>query len=104
MSLLIKGGRVGKKSVPLKSHITTHNASADCLVCLNTVEDAEHVFFNCIRFEEGREKLHRQLQEVARPENIVQLMLADEKNWLAVATFAHSVITSLRAEEMARRR
>uniref|UniRef100_A0ABD2XI03 Reverse transcriptase zinc-binding domain-containing protein n=1 Tax=Trichogramma kaykai TaxID=54128 RepID=A0ABD2XI03_9HYME len=81
-----------------------HNASADCPVCPNTVENAEHVFFNCIRFEEGREKLHRQLQEVAKPENIVQLMLADEKNWLVVATFAHSVITSLRAEEMARRR
>uniref|UniRef100_A0ABD2WEA4 Reverse transcriptase zinc-binding domain-containing protein n=1 Tax=Trichogramma kaykai TaxID=54128 RepID=A0ABD2WEA4_9HYME len=81
-----------------------HNASADCPVCPNTVEDAEHVFFNCIRFVEGREKLHRQLQDVARPENIVQLMLADEKNWLAVATFAHSVITSLRAEEMAKRR
>ncbi|XP_014224232.1 uncharacterized protein LOC106650616 isoform X2 [Trichogramma pretiosum] len=81
-----------------------HNASADCPVCPNTVENAEHVFFNCIRFEEGREKLYRQLQEVARPENIVQLMLADEKNWLAVATFAHSVITSLRTEEMTRRR
>ncbi|CAB0045244.1 unnamed protein product [Trichogramma brassicae] len=80
-----------------------HNASAVCPACPLTVEDAEHVFFNCPRFEEGREKLHRQLQEVARPENIVQLMLADKKNWLAVATFAKSVITSLRAEEMARR-
>ncbi|CAB0030695.1 unnamed protein product [Trichogramma brassicae] len=80
-----------------------HNASAACPACPLTVEDAEHVFFNCPRFEEGREELHRQLQEVARPENIVQLMLADKKNWLAVATFAKSVITSLRAEEMARR-
>ncbi|CAB0035479.1 unnamed protein product [Trichogramma brassicae] len=70
----------------------------------HTVENAEHVFFNCPRFVEGREKLHRQLQEAARPGNIVQLMLADKKNWLAVATFAHSVVTSLRAEEMARRR
>ncbi|CAB0040764.1 unnamed protein product [Trichogramma brassicae] len=56
-----------------------HNASAVCPACPLTVEDAEHVFFNCPRFEEGREKLHRQLQEVARPENIVQLMLADKK-------------------------
>uniref|UniRef100_A0ABD2WMG7 Reverse transcriptase zinc-binding domain-containing protein n=1 Tax=Trichogramma kaykai TaxID=54128 RepID=A0ABD2WMG7_9HYME len=80
------------------------NASADCLACPNTVENAEHVFFNCTRFEVGRERLHCQLQEVAKPENIVQLIPADEKNWLAVTTFAHSVITSLRAEEMARRR
>uniref|UniRef100_A0ABD2XP53 Reverse transcriptase domain-containing protein n=1 Tax=Trichogramma kaykai TaxID=54128 RepID=A0ABD2XP53_9HYME len=56
-----------------------HNASAGCPACPNTVENAEHVFFHCTRFEEGREKLHRQLQEVARPENIVQLMLADKK-------------------------
>ncbi|CAB0043928.1 unnamed protein product [Trichogramma brassicae] len=40
-----------------------HNASADCPACPLTVENAEHVFFNCPRFEEGREKLHRQLQE-----------------------------------------
>ncbi|KAL7302690.1 hypothetical protein TKK_0004745 [Trichogramma kaykai] len=80
-----------------------HNTSADCPACPNTVENAEHIFFHCTRFEEGREKLHHQLQEVSRPENIVQLMLADKKNWLAVATFAKSVITSLRAEEMARR-
>ncbi|CAB0043456.1 unnamed protein product [Trichogramma brassicae] len=81
-----------------------HNASADCPACPYTVENAKHVFFNCPRFEEERERLHRQLQEVARPENIVQLMLADEKNWLAVASFAHSVIVRLRAEEMAGRR
>uniref|UniRef100_A0ABD2W8Y3 Reverse transcriptase zinc-binding domain-containing protein n=1 Tax=Trichogramma kaykai TaxID=54128 RepID=A0ABD2W8Y3_9HYME len=74
-----------------------HNASADCPACPHTVENAEHVFFNCPRFEEERERLHRQLQEVARPENIAQLMLADEKNWSAVASFAHSVIASLRA-------
>ncbi|KAL7297037.1 hypothetical protein TKK_0009466 [Trichogramma kaykai] len=76
----------------------------DCPACPHTVENAEHVFFNCPRFEEERERLHRQLQEVARPEIIVQLMLADGKNWSAVASFAHSVIASLRAEEMARRR
>ncbi|CAB0031184.1 unnamed protein product [Trichogramma brassicae] len=42
-----------------------HNASADCPACPLTVENAEHVFFNCPRFEEGREKLHRQLQEAS---------------------------------------
>uniref|UniRef100_A0ABD2X736 Reverse transcriptase zinc-binding domain-containing protein n=1 Tax=Trichogramma kaykai TaxID=54128 RepID=A0ABD2X736_9HYME len=65
---------------PKRQVVDREETRRDCPVCPNTVEDTEHVFFNCIRFEEGREKLHRQLQDVARPENIVQLMLADEKN------------------------
>ncbi|CAB0033932.1 unnamed protein product [Trichogramma brassicae] len=76
-----------------------HNASADCPACPLKVENAEHVFFNCPRFEEGREKLHRQLQEVARPENIVQLMLADKKTgsrysslYVYTRSHAHAVV------------
>ncbi|CAB0027857.1 unnamed protein product, partial [Trichogramma brassicae] len=56
-----------------------HNASANCLACPHTIKNVEYVFFHCHRFEEKRRKLHHQLQEVIRTENVVQLMLEDEK-------------------------
>ncbi|CAB0042944.1 unnamed protein product [Trichogramma brassicae] len=42
---------------------------------------------------EERERLHSLLYEVMTPENTTRLMLASEPNWLAVASFAHSVVT-----------
>ncbi|CAB0038990.1 unnamed protein product [Trichogramma brassicae] len=60
-------------------------------------------FYHCPRFSEERERLHSLLYEVMTPENTTRLMLASEPNWLAVASFAHSVVTRLRDEGMDRR-
>ncbi|CAB0035412.1 unnamed protein product, partial [Trichogramma brassicae] len=69
-----------------------HNQSAQCPVCPSSIENAEHVFYHCPRFSsEERERLHSLLHEVMTPENTTRLMLANEPNWLAVASFAHSV-------------
>ncbi|CAB0032892.1 unnamed protein product, partial [Trichogramma brassicae] len=80
-----------------------HNQSAQCPVCPSSIENAEHVFYHCPRFSEERERLHSLLYEVMTPENTTRLMLASEPNWLAVASFAHSVVTRLRDEGMDRR-
>ncbi|CAB0044279.1 unnamed protein product, partial [Trichogramma brassicae] len=73
-----------------------YNLSAQCPVCPSSIENAEHVFYHCPRFGEERERLHSLLYEVMTPENTTRLMLASEPNWLAVASFAHSVVTRLR--------
>ncbi|CAB0040499.1 unnamed protein product, partial [Trichogramma brassicae] len=76
-----------------------YNQSAQCPVCPSSIENAEHVFYHCPRFSEERERLHSLLYEAMTPENTTRLMLASEPNWLAVASFAHSVVTKLRDEE-----
>uniref|UniRef100_A0ABD2W600 Reverse transcriptase domain-containing protein n=2 Tax=Trichogramma kaykai TaxID=54128 RepID=A0ABD2W600_9HYME len=75
-----------------------HNQSAQCPACPSSIENAEHVFYYCPRFNEERERLHSLLHEVMTPENTTRLMLASEPNWLAVASFAYSVVTRLRDE------
>uniref|UniRef100_A0ABD2XG30 Reverse transcriptase domain-containing protein n=1 Tax=Trichogramma kaykai TaxID=54128 RepID=A0ABD2XG30_9HYME len=80
-----------------------YNQSAQCPVCPSSIENAQHVFYYCPRFSEERERLHSLLHEVMTPENTTRLMLASEPNWLAVASFAYSVVTRLRDEETDRR-
>ncbi|CAB0030801.1 unnamed protein product [Trichogramma brassicae] len=80
-----------------------HNQSAQCPVSPSSIENAEHVFYHCPRFSEKRERLHSLLHEVITPENTTRLMLANEPNWLAVASFAYSVVIRLRDEETNRR-
>ncbi|XP_046677379.1 uncharacterized protein LOC124365442 [Homalodisca vitripennis] len=82
----------------------THNDISDaCPVCSPVDEDAEHVFFNCPRFNEGRVELSLVLGEAATTDNVVETMIRMEVNWLAVATFAKKVISRLREEERSRR-
>ncbi|CAB0039113.1 unnamed protein product [Trichogramma brassicae] len=43
-----------------------HNHSAQCPVCPSSIENAEHVFYHCPRFNEERERLQALLHEVGR--------------------------------------
>ncbi|KAL7294241.1 hypothetical protein TKK_0012257 [Trichogramma kaykai] len=79
------------------------NQSAQCPAYPSSIENAEHVFYNCPRFSEERERLQTLSNEVMMPENNTRLMLASEPNWLAVTSFAYSVVTRLRDEETDRR-
>uniref|UniRef100_A0ABD2WYL8 Reverse transcriptase zinc-binding domain-containing protein n=1 Tax=Trichogramma kaykai TaxID=54128 RepID=A0ABD2WYL8_9HYME len=83
-----------------KSHSQRYDntLSALCPACPITIEDAEHVFFCCTRFHEERERLQHVLQEEIEPDNIVRLILETTGNWLAVASFALSVVSRLRQE------
>uniref|UniRef100_A0ABD2WDY0 Reverse transcriptase zinc-binding domain-containing protein n=1 Tax=Trichogramma kaykai TaxID=54128 RepID=A0ABD2WDY0_9HYME len=80
-----------------------NNQRAQCPVCPSSIENVEHVFYHCPRFSEERERLHSLLHEVMTSENTTRLMLASEPNWLAVASFAYSVVIRLRDEETDRR-
>uniref|UniRef100_A0ABD2W029 Reverse transcriptase zinc-binding domain-containing protein n=1 Tax=Trichogramma kaykai TaxID=54128 RepID=A0ABD2W029_9HYME len=83
----------------------TNNDTGDqCPVCPTAVEDVEHVIFCCPRFTEEREVLQHLFGGPLEPETLVGFMLEAESNWLAVSTFAQSVMTRLRSEERARRR
>ena len=75
-----------------------------CPTCPLTVENAEHVFFECPRFQEERAELCELLRQRLTPENIVQLMLASEVNWQAVADYAANTIKTLREAEKVRLR
>uniref|UniRef100_A0ABD2WNH4 Reverse transcriptase zinc-binding domain-containing protein n=1 Tax=Trichogramma kaykai TaxID=54128 RepID=A0ABD2WNH4_9HYME len=83
-----------------KSHNQRYDntLSALCPACPNTIEDAEHVFFRCPRFQEEMERLQQVLQEEIEPDNIVRLILETAGNWLEVASFAQSVVSRLRQE------
>uniref|UniRef100_A0ABD2W9P3 Reverse transcriptase zinc-binding domain-containing protein n=1 Tax=Trichogramma kaykai TaxID=54128 RepID=A0ABD2W9P3_9HYME len=86
--------RHGELNYHLTQLLTGHGP-----VCPSSIENAEHVFYHCPRFSEERERLHSLLHEVMTPENTTRLMLASEPNWLAVASFAYSVVTKLRDKE-----
>ncbi|CAB0033753.1 unnamed protein product [Trichogramma brassicae] len=68
-----------------KSHSQRYDntLSALCPACPSTIENAEHVFFRCPRFQEERERLQQVLQEEIEPENITRLMLMTAGKWLA---------------------
>ncbi|CAB0036895.1 unnamed protein product [Trichogramma brassicae] len=49
-----------------------HNHSAQCPVCPSSIENAEHVFYHCPRFNEERERLQALLHEApCRPKKII---------------------------------
>ena len=67
-------------------------------------EDAEHVFFWCQRYTDGRKKLEDTLGTTPDTETFVKLMLATEQKWSAVSSFATAVMKRLREEEQERRK
>ena len=77
--------------------------SPNCPACGNVDEDAEHVFFNCGRFEAQRSELIEKLGATPTPETIVNIMLSDEDNWRHVQQYATKLLVELRHEEKSRR-
>lgn len=84
-------------------HRFGHEESPECPNGCKIVENAEHVFFQCPRFEADRAELERALEGSVTPENLVERMLESETNWSAVSNFATVVLRKLRVEERARR-
>lgn len=71
--------------------------------CTTEVEDAEHVFFACPRYQSERNELGRLFKQQPSPENVVTQMLLCQDMWDAVANFANCIIKKLRLEETIRR-
>ena len=59
-------------------------------------EDAEHVFFDCLRFQETQRTLWEGLGGRATPESIINSMLTGEQAWTAMCEAAVDFISQLR--------
>lgn len=82
-----------------------HESDPFCPSCEGeVVESAEHVFFFCPRFEEGRANLEDMIGHRVSPENIVQAMLSSLGNWSYVCDFVRLVLMELRRLERIRHR
>lgn len=82
-----------------------HDSSPFCPSCGdNVVEDAEHVFFICPRFQDGRANLEEIIGHRVSPENMVQAMLSSLTNWSNVCDFVKLVLVELRRLERIRSR
>ena len=73
-----------------------------CTNCWEHLEDVEHVFFHCPRFDMEREELRETIGDVV-PETIVGYMLQSTENWKAVVRYATAVLKELRRIERLRR-
>ncbi len=80
-----------------------HDDSPECPSCAGVIEDAEHVCFECPRFDYDRTELQIKMSANLTPGNLVKCMLNSPKEWEAVEIFAVSVMRKLRAIEEVRR-
>lgn len=70
--------------------------SPNCPHCRDIQEDVEHVFFQCPRFRECRDRLERFLGIAVTPDNVVDCMLQSTDFWSAIAKYAEEIIKTLR--------
>lgn len=57
------------------------------------VDDAEHTFFQCIRWRDEREAIVRRIGPIT-PDNVVEKMLLEEQNWLVMASYCENLLRS----------
>lgn len=62
----------------------------------SVIEDAEHAFFKCPRFNSIRSALNTKRGSCITPENMVGIMLTSEEAWNDVCHFSAEVIKALR--------
>jgi len=81
-----------------------HENSDECPHCgRSTVEDAHHVVFSCMRFNNERLALEEVMGRPITTDNLVPGMLESIHKWNSVCSFAAGVMTELRRIERIRR-
>lgn len=75
-----------------------HEDSPECPVCIGTVETAEHVFFECPRFNEEINIISPSGYQLT-PDNVVDFMLESEDGWNAVSVTVTRITKILRSHE-----
>jgi len=68
------------------------------------MDDAEHAFFGCDRWERQRRQVEECTGEDFNPQSVVQMMLKSPLNWAAVDRFVDHVLTLREKEERERQR
>ncbi|KAH8367501.1 hypothetical protein KR084_011567, partial [Drosophila pseudotakahashii] len=81
-----------------------HETEDGCPECGSGIaEDAQHVLFECHRFNHERQVLEEIAGARVQPETLVPLMIGNQRTWEAAAAFAASVLRTLRSLERERR-
>ncbi|XP_066157740.1 uncharacterized protein [Euwallacea fornicatus] len=70
----------------------------ECWYC-GEKDDVEHTFFKCENWRENRELAEEELEEEIMPENVVEAMLASEKNWTCVEKWIAGVMKQKELDE-----
>lgn len=84
-------------------HRFGHGESAECATGCGVPEDAEHVFFQCPKFQQERAAVNDYLKTSLTPETLVRHMMTSEQNWGVVSSYATTILKKLRKEEQERR-
>ncbi|KAH8338742.1 hypothetical protein KR059_000844, partial [Drosophila kikkawai] len=81
-----------------------HDTEDHCPECGTGVEEnVHHVLFDCHRFHHERLALEEVVGAAIGADNLVPIMLASQKAWVATATSVASVMKTQRTLEMKRR-
>lgn len=70
-----------------------------CPMCEGKIENVEHVFFDCPRFEEDRSDLLKSVGVVLSPLSIVDCMLESKETWRMVCDMSAKIMKKLRCLE-----
>jgi len=65
--------------------------SPTCLYCPGEVDDAEHTFFHCSKWELQRDEVSSVVRHL-HPDNIVEKMIRKKEVWEKVSTYVESVL------------
>ena len=68
-------------------------ATEECLYCPGVKDTAEHTFFGCVRYSEGRPPFLD-----CRPESVVPEMLWSPENWDKVAEYGRTTLLAKKEE------
>ncbi|GBP20512.1 hypothetical protein EVAR_78889_1 [Eumeta japonica] len=74
----------------------------ECPSCPGVIENAEHVFFECPRFNSQRDLLESILHQKIQPDAVIEVMLSSIASWDAISTLATEVLIDLRSIERKR--
>lgn len=69
-----------------------------CKYCPNKTEDAEHTFFECMRWSSMRAHTEILLGKALNPKCLLNIMLQNEENWTEIAAYAQRLLKAKIAE------
>ena len=75
----------------------------ECPTCVNNIEDAEHVIFNCSRFEILRKELFKDIGMPITVDNIITIILESETKWKIFNKYVTKIMLELREIDTNRR-
>lgn len=74
-----------------------HN-SPSCRYCPYKIDDAEHTFFECVRWKNLKSETEMTLGMALNPQCLIKIMLESEENWNEIAAYAQRLLRAKNAE------